>query len=284
MARFINPFTDVGFKKIFGQEVSKELIIDFLNDLLEGERNIRDIRFLDKELLPEIEGDRGTVYDIFCISDTGEYFIVEMQNIRQINFSDRALYYLSRAIARQGQPGNWMFALKAVYGVFFMNFRLYDTTDKLRSDIILANRNTHEQFSDKLRFIFIELPSFIKEESECETDFDRWIYVLKNMETLERIPFKARKAVFEKLEQMAEMASMSEKERDRYENSLDIYRDYLATAAYVEQAEEIGMARGMKKGMEKGKIEVARNMKSDGLPIHAITKYTGLPVQEIEKL
>ena len=309
MARFINPFTDIGFKKIFGQEVSKELIIDFLNDLLEGERSVSDIRFLDKELLPEVGGDRGAIYDIFCISDTGEYFIVEMQNIRQVNFAGRALYYLSRAIVRQAERGEqWQFDLKAVYGVFFVNFRLHDTPGKLRSDIVLADRDTHEQFSDKLRFIFIELPSFTKEESGCETDFDKWIYVLKNMETLERIPFKNRKAVFEKLEQMASKASMTKKEREIYENSLDVYRDNLATATYVEQAAELAMTRGLAEGMEKGMAEgmekgmaegmekgreegdrnrqltIAGNLKARGLPVDLIAETTGLSAEEIEKL
>ena len=88
--------------------------------------------------------------------------------------------------------------------MFFMNFRLGDSPGKLRTDIVLSDRDTHEVFSDKLRFIFIELPAFTKEEEECITDFERWIYVLKNMETLNRLPFKARKAVFEKLEKIIE--------------------------------------------------------------------------------
>ena len=86
--------------------------------------------------------------------------------------------------------------------MFFMNFRLGDSPGKLCTDIVLSDRNTHEVFSDKLRFIFIELPAFTNEEEECITDFERWIYVLKNMETLNRLPFKARKAVFEKLEKI----------------------------------------------------------------------------------
>ncbi len=76
MAKFINPFTDVGFKKIFGQEVSKDLLIDFLNDLLVDEKSITDITFLDKEVLPEYMGDRGVIYDIYCTTETGEQFIV----------------------------------------------------------------------------------------------------------------------------------------------------------------------------------------------------------------
>ena len=174
MARFINPFTDVGFKKICGQEVSKGLLIDFLNDLLVGERSIKDITFLDKELLPEYMGDRGVIYDIYCTTEAGEHIIVEMQNRQQTNFKERALFYLSHTITRQGEKGaRWEFDLKAVYGVFFMNFRLEDTPHKLRTDIVLSDRDTHEVFSDKLRFIFIELPSFNKEEEECEPDFLR---------------------------------------------------------------------------------------------------------------
>lgn len=83
-----------------------------------------------------------------------------------------------------------------------MNFRLDDSPSKLHTDIVLSDRDTHEVFSDKLRFIFIELPAFTKEEEKCITDFERWIYVLKNMKTLNRLPFKARKAVFEKLEKI----------------------------------------------------------------------------------
>ncbi len=87
MGKFINPFTDVGFKKIFGQEVSKDLLIDFLNDLLVGERSIKDITFLDKELLPEYMGDRGVIYDIYCTTEAGEHIIVDkMQNRQQTNF------------------------------------------------------------------------------------------------------------------------------------------------------------------------------------------------------
>ena len=218
MARFINPFTDVGFKRIFGQEINKDLLIDFLNALLVGERCVKDIHFLDKELLPEFEKDRGLIYDIYCTDETGEQFIVEMQNKEHVNFRERTLFYLSQAIARQGEKGaSWRFSLKAVYGVFFLNFSLTDLPRKLRTDIVLSDRDSHELFTDKMRFIFLELPSFNKEESECETDFERWIYVLKNMETLQRLPFKARNAVFQRLEQIVDIASMSKEDRVKYD-------------------------------------------------------------------
>ncbi|WP_300550131.1 Rpn family recombination-promoting nuclease/putative transposase [uncultured Bacteroides sp.] len=298
MAKFINPFTDVGFKKIFGQEVSKDLLIDFLNDLLVDEKSITDITFLDKEILPEYMGDRGVIYDIYCTTENGEQFIVEMQNKQQINFRERALFYLSHAISRQGEKGaSWRFNLKAVYGVFFMNFRLDDMPHKLRTDIVLSDRDTHEQFSDKLRFIFIELPSFMKEENECDTDFERWIYVLKNMETLNRMPFTARKSVFEKLEKIVDIASLSKEERIKYNESIKVYRDNLVTMEFAEQkgrAEglvegiERGLAQGLEKGRAEGKIEerrtIALQMKRMGMPVSSISEVTGLSQSEIDGL
>ena len=264
MAKFINPFTDIGFKKIFGQEVTKDLLIDFLNDLLVDEKHIIDITFLDKEILPEFMGDRGVIYDIYCTTENGEQFIVEMQNKQHVHFRERALYYLSKTVARQGEKGaEWKFDLKAVYGVFF------------------TDRDTHEQFSDKLRFIFIELPDFSKEEQECETDFERWIYVLKNMETLKRLPFKARKSVFEKLEKIVDIASLSKEERMKYDESIKVYRDNLVTLEFAEQK---GRKEGREEGREEGKEETARNLKQMGVSLEIISKATGLSIEQIEAL
>ena len=278
MARFINPFTDVGFKRIFGQEINKDLLIDFLNALLEGEKRVKDIRFLDKELLPEYENDRSLIYDIYCTDENGEQFIVEMQNREHVNFRERTLYYLSQAIARQGEKGTgWQFDLKAVYGVFFLNFRLGDLPQKLRTDIVLCDRDTHELFTDKMRYIFLELPLFDKEENECETDFERWIYVLKNMETLQRLPFKARNAVFQKLEQIVDIAALSKEDRMKYDESIKVYRDKLAIMAFERQ-------KGQAEGRAEGKLEVARNLKQMGLATEAIAQATGLTAETIEAL
>ena len=294
MAKFINPFTDVGFKRIFGQEINKDLLIDFLNALLQGERQVQDIHFLDKELLPEFEKDRGLIYDIYCTDARGEQFIVEMQNKEHVNFRERTLYYLSQAVARQGERGaDWKFELKAVYGVFFLNFRLTNLPRKLRTDIVLSDRDTHELFTDKMRFIFLELPSFTKEESECETDFERWIYVLKNMETLQRLPFKARNAVFQKLEQIVDIAAMSKEDRMKYDESIKVYRDQLAVMEFERQK---GMAEGMAKGMEKGmaegiakgahdkQLEIARNLRQMGLSAESIIRVTGLDADVVATL
>lgn len=280
MGQFINPFTDYGFKKIFGQEVSKVLLIDFLNDLLVGERVITDITFLNNEQLPEWEDARALIYDIYCTTDTGEKIIVEMQNKSQASFKERALYYLSKAVVNQGRKGDWMFEIKAVYGVFFMNFSLKDNV-KFRTDVILADRETGELFSDKLRQIFIALPAFKKEEHECETDFERWIYTLKNMEVLKRMPFKARKAVFEKLEEIADVASLNEEEHELYWRSINAYRTHLAV---LESAKQEGREEGRELGREEERLSVACRMKEKGFAVEVIAAATDLPIEKIKEL
>ena len=276
--QFINPFTDMGFKKIFGQEITKDLLIDFLNDLLIGEREITDIQFLDKEQLGVTEEDRSLIYDVYCETVTGEKIIVEMQNKSQPFFKDRALYYLSNAIARQGEKGTtWKYEVKAVYGVFFMNFHLEQGVEAMRRDIILANKETHKLFSDKMRFIFLELPSFKKEEEECDNDFERWIYVLKNMETLNRLPFKAQKSVFKKLEQIVDIASMSKADRIKYDESIKKYRDTLAVMSGQ-------WLEGKAEGLQEGIAKVAKNMKAMKMSDKQIAAATGLSEDTIKSL
>lgn len=281
MERFINPFSDFGFKKIFGQEVSKRLLISFLNSLLEGEKEITDITYMNPDVLPEIAGGRGTIYDVYCTTTDDEPIIVEMQYKEQENFKERSLYYLSRAIAGQGEKGsNWRFNIHAVYGVFFMNFSFNDTS-KFRTDVILADRDTGELFCNKLRQVFLELPRFNKSEAECDTNFDRWIYTLKNMETFKNIPFQPYMAVFKELEQITDIASMTKEERLRYDESIKIYRDNLAV---MEFAVNKAKKEGMEEGMQKEKLDIARSLKANGIPTDIIARTTGLSPAEISAL
>lgn len=290
MGKFINPFTDVGFKLIFGREISKDLLIDFLNSLLNGERTIKELTFINKERMPGYKKGRTSIYDIYCTDEEGNEFIVEMQNASQACFKDRAVYYLSCALAEQEEAGvKWKFDIKAVYGVFFMNFAFSDTPHKLRTDVVLVDRDLQTEFSDKIRMIFIQLPEFNKEENECKTDFERWIYILKHMDTLQRLPFQAQSAVFKKLESIASMASLSKSERKKYDSAIKAYRDY---HNQMDFAKEQALKEGIEKGFEKGKVEGiteerlknARVLKSLHVSYDIIKQTTGLSLQEIEKL
>ena len=203
------------------------------------------------------------------------------QNKSQKNFKERALFYLSHAVTRQGQTGDfWNFDVKAVYGVFFMNF-LIKGNIKFRTDVILADRETGEQFTDKMRQVFLSRPVFKKEEEECETDFERWIYTLKNMDTLKRMPFKARKAVFEKLEKIANVSSLNQEEHELYWRSLNAYRTALSVhEASIEEGKEIGIEIGKKLQT----LSIARTMKQNNISASIIAMSTGLSPEEIEAL
>ncbi|MFC2759330.1 Rpn family recombination-promoting nuclease/putative transposase [Hallella multisaccharivorax] len=242
MSKFINPFTDIGFKRIFGQEMSKSLLLDFLNNLLKSERVITDLTFLDKEQPAEYHEDRSLIYDIYCKTDTGERIIVEMQNKEQPNFVDRCLYYYSQAVSRQGEKGAyWKYRIDAVYMIAFVNFHMEGLGENFRTDVVLTNRQTGKIFSDKERFIFLQLPAFNKEANECENDFERWIFVLKNMEVLDRMPWAAKNSVFRRLAEIGEVSNMSKEERIKYDAALRHFRD---TISVMQGAEDKGLKRG----------------------------------------
>lgn len=282
MAKFINPFTDIGFKRIFGQEISKPLIIDFLNSLLLGEERITNITFLDKEQPALFEDDRSLIYDIYCQTEKGENIIVEMQNKSQPYFKNRSIYYVCEAIARQGERGtDWKYNIDAVYLVAFLNFCPMDFDKKFRSDIGLADKGNNKLFSDKMRMTFMQLPLFTKEADECDTDFDKWIYVLKNMETLTRLPWAAKSSVFKRLEQIADVASLSRQERMKYDVGLRKYRD---TLSVLEGAKQDGLAEGRAEGIEKEKIETVKRLKAIGADINMITVATGLSAEEAKRI
>ena len=282
MGKFINPFTDVGFKIIFGQEFSKPRLLDFLNALLVGERVITDLTFLDKEQKAMFEGDKSPIYDVLCETDNKEKIIVEMQNREHPNFKERMLYYAAEAIVRQGEKGNvWNYDIKAVYMIAFTNFVLTGFGGRLRIDAGLTDLQEGGLFSDKLRLIYLQMPCFNKKPEECENQLDRWIYVLKNMEVLDRMPWAAQNAVFQRLAEVAEVSKLSKEDRLKYDHALKRYRDTLNT---ISGAEQKGREEGLAEGIENTRRDNARRMKADNMPAELIAKYTGLSVDVVNGL
>lgn len=282
MGKFINPFTDVGFKIIFGQEFSKPRLLDFLNALLEGERVITDLSFLDKEQPAIYDGDRSPIYDILCETESGEKIIVEMQNREHPNFKERMLYYASEAIVRQGEKGTgWNYDIKAVYMVAFTNFVLTGYNGRLRIDVGVTDLQKNELFTGKMRLICLQMPCFTKEAEQCDSQFERWIYILKNMEILDRMPWAAQNAVFQRLAEVAEVSKLSKEERLKYDHALKRYRDTLNA---ITGAKQEGIEEGRAEGEHNKAIESARQMKADNMPVDLIAKYTGLMMAEIEQL
>jgi len=272
-ATYLNPFTDFGFKKLFGEEYNKDLLIDFLNQLLKNEQGrIKTLTYLKNEHLGRSEADRRAVYDLYCENEQGEKFIVEIQKSKQKFFKDRALYYSTFPIAEQGKAGDWDFELKAVYTVAILDFVFDDDkndSEKYRYDVKLTDIETSKVFYDKLTFIYLEMPKFEKTLEQLESRFDKWLYVLKNLERLHDIPEKFKDRIFRKLFAAAEIAKFTPEEASAYEDSLKVYRDL---------KNSIDTAR------EEGKIEVALNMLADGLNVESIIKYTGLTPDQIGRL
>ena len=303
--RFINPYTDFGFKKLFGTEMNKDLLISFLNALIDnGKNKITDVQYLNCENLGVSPDDRRSVFDVYCKTKDGSRFIVEMQKAEQSYFKDRSVYYATTPIREQAKRGKWDYHLENVYTVGILNFVFPDNeypADSFRHEIKLKDVEDNHVFFDKLTFVYLEMPKFRKTEDQLVTMFDKWMYVLQNLARLMDRPKALQDRVFKKLFKQAEIAQYDEKERRQYESSLKEYWDYtsIMDTAYI-KGEKAGMEKGMEAGMEKGRAEgmekgraegekskatdTARRMKADGMTAELIAKYTGLSAEEIERL
>lgn len=280
-ATYLNPFTDFGFKKLFGEEYNKDLLIDFLNQLLKNEQGrIKTLTYLKNEHLGRSEAERRAVYDLYCENERGEKFIVEIQKSKQKFFKDRVLYYSTFPIVEQGKAGDWDFELKAVYTVAILDFVFdedrYDA-EKYRYDIKLADIETNRVFYDKLTFVYLEMPKFDKTLEQLETRFDKWLYILKHLERLHEIPENLRDRVFKKLFAAAEIAKFSHEEAMAYEDSLKVYRD-------LKNSFDTAREEGFEKGREEGIAQVAMNFLKMGQPIEVVSKATGLSPEALERL
>ncbi len=273
-AKYINPFTDFGFKKIFGEEASKPMLIDFLTSLL-PESNIVDLTFKDKEKLGQSEEDRRAIYDIYCEDSKGEKIIVELQKangatFRQNYFKDRTIYYSTFPIQEQADKGNWNYQLKSVYCVGILDFQFEEEklgVGEVIHTVQLKDQN-NQLFYDKLKFVYLEMPHFTKQEHELETRLDKSLYFIKHLEDFQNIPEIFKDEIFEKAFQQAEIAKFSEDERHDYEQSLKIYRD---------------LKNVIDTAFDEGIIKVAKLMKLNNEPIEKIIKYTGLTKEQIDR-
>ena len=293
---YIDPRTDFGFKYLFGTPMNKELLIGFLNAIFHGTHIIKDLTYLNGEQLGIRKEDRRAIFDVYCETESGEKFIVEMQNVFQQFFKDRSVYYSTFPIREQAKRGDWDYRLESVYTVGILNF-VFDedknSNDYFHHEVKLMDVNTKKVFYDKLTFIYLELPKFTKTEHELETLFEKWIFVLKNLSRLLERPAALQERVFNRLFEAASIARFTPKQLREYEDSVKAYRDIVnaVNTARKEGHEEghekglkEGLEEGLKKGREEEKMEIVRKMKSDGLPDDVIAKYIGFPIEEIERI
>jgi predicted transposase/invertase (TIGR01784 family) len=288
-AKYINPFTDFGFKKIFGEEASKPLLLDFLNAILPENDRIASLSFKNNEQLGQTEFDRKAIYDIYCENEKGEKFIVELQKAKQNYFKERTIYYSTFPIQEQAEKGEWNYNLKAVYCIGILDFTFDDyETEPEKSEVIhtikLKNQNG-KTFYDKLTYIYLEMPNFKKAEADLKSRIEQWLYFIKHLEDFQTIPTIFNDEVFSKAFEKAEIAKYGLTELDNYENSLKTYRDLkgVIDTAFDEGKLE-GKIEGKIEGILEGKLETAKSLKKLGVSNELIVEATGLSKEEIEKL
>ncbi|MGH7450118.1 MAG: PD-(D/E)XK nuclease family transposase [bacterium] len=285
MSRFIDPTTDFGFKKIFGDEANKDIIMGFITDVLELATPLREIDFKDKEQLPEAEEERSGVYDIYCQDLAGNQFIVEMQKNRIPFTTDRMIYYSTFPIAAQAKKGGkhvtypepsfeptfigevatmpygnraeavakpWDFRLSRVYCIAVLGYALDGSIAAVNRNRIRNDQPPHIPFSDKLQFVTLELPLFDERLPEYSLDrrINKWLYFLRYLPELSRIPgFFKGDEVFEQAFELARYAKLTRKERRRYELNIKRMRDTYAV-----------LMGSYETGYNKGRIEEGQNM------------------------
>ena len=295
--RYINPYTDFGFKKLFGTELNKDLLISFLNALFNDEKRIiQDVQYLNAEQLGDGYGDRRAVFDVYCLTEDGSRFIVEMQKAEQEYFKDRSIYYATAPIREQAPKGKWDYHLEGVYTIGVLNFVFPNNeypADSYIHEVKLKDTDDNHIFYDKLTFVYLEMPKFNKREDELVTMFDKWMFALRNLSRLLERPAALQERVFKRLFDQAEIAQFTPEERREYQESVKDYWDYYSTMKTAhKKGKAEGRAEGLAEGEAKGRAEGraaaikenARKMKEKNIPIEDIAEITGLSVEEIESL
>ena len=294
--KYIDPFTDFGFKWLFGTEEHKDLLISFLNDLLELDDKIVNVEYRNLEKLGLNIVDRKAIFDVFCADEKDNNFIVELQRSKQKYFKDRSVYYTSFPIQEQSKKGTWDYELKKVYFIGILEFDMHKDEKDTKSDdtkyltkVQLCDVETKDTFYDKLTYYYLEMPKFKKTEEELSNHLDYWLYALNNMTDLTSVPEKLKTdKVITQAFDIAEFLALSKDEQFSYQQDLKSRLDYQNVMDYAkEMAAEEGMQKGMEKGMQKGREEgiltIAKNL-LDLLDNETISLKTGLSVDIIESL
>ncbi len=297
VSKYINPFTDFGFKKIFGDPNSTELLKSLLNDILkfEGRDKIKEIVFKNGELLPESPEERKAIIDMMCEDEKGNQFIVELQKVSQEHFQSRALYYTSFPIQQQGLKGGWNFELTPVYFVGLLNFEIERFRDKPQylHHGKLIDIYSNQTMYDNLNMVYLEIPKLKKEKEELSNHLEWWIYIFQNLHLLNDIPKELQNDVIKSAFDKAEFASMPKSQQENYHKNLKVYRDLVNSLDFAiktgheegkKEGKKEGKAEGMKEGMKDKSIEIAQNLLDANMDLGFIAQTTGLTVEEIERL
>jgi len=290
VSKYIDPCSDWGFKRIFGTDANKYLLIAFLNALFQRREPISEITYNKNEHKGNTRNDRNVIYDISCKDDKNELFILEMQRTRKDNFEDRAVYYACRCISDLApikRRSEWDYNLKKVYMIGILdNFVLKKRgKEEYFHDACLIYKRTGDLVSDKIWFIFVELLNFKKLDSALDTELDKWLYALKNMSNMDEIPVCLQQPIFQKLFNIAEYVNLTKEEQMSYDQDLKNKWDNYSALAYAKgEGIEEGIKEGIKEGERRKAISTARELKKMGISLNQIAAAIELSVEEIAAL
>ncbi len=282
---FLDPKSDLAFKKLFGDIRHKDLLMSFLNSVLnlsEGNKII-NVVFNDPHNVPETAYLKKSIVDVSCTDQSKKQYIVEMQVVYHDDYIARAQFYSSVALSRQLHGGKHYSTLVPVIFVGILDFKVFENQNYLTHHLIL-DTETHEHALKHLSFHFIELVKFNKKLEELTTVLDKWIYFLRHAEDLKKIPTKLNDSILSEAFDVLEQGNWSTQELFAYDAYLDTIR---TTASQIESAKRIGKEDGHVKGKADGKreekIAIAREL-LDVLDVETIAKKTKLTIHEVEEL
>jgi predicted transposase/invertase (TIGR01784 family) len=313
--KYMEPLTDYGFKKIFASEGSEMILKSFLFHLLELDALIAEVTILSPEQLPGRPHERIGVYDLYCIDELDQRFIVEMQKKKHDYLKDRLVYYSSFPISHQAQKGEWSYELDPIYCLGILDFNMFPDERCIRY-AKLTDIATGELYYDKLTYVTVELRKFNLSLEELETGLDKWLYFLRHLTDFNQIPEELSDEPFQAAFHIAEMAALTEEEWYFYEGSLKVMRDDFAVRQTAEReqreakaegiaagraegitagraegitagrAEGItaGRAEGEMRGRKAAQIEMAEKLIQNQMPIETVVEITGLTQAELEEL
>ncbi|EAY29362.1 Rpn family recombination-promoting nuclease/putative transposase [Microscilla marina] len=280
MEKFINPFTDFGFKKLFGEERNKDLLIDFINELLH--ESIHVLTYLTNERLAQDSVAAANTLVVYCENKQDEKFIVQLQKVQQGSRIDRSIYYTTFPVQEQAEPGKkWNFELKGVYTIAFLDFVFAKNVSTFHHKVQLVDLETNEVFNDKLQLTYLEIPKFSKEKHELETHYDKWMYIFQNLGKLQERPAALQEKVFQKLLDAAEIAHFDKKQQIAYQDSLKNYRDW---DNVIQTSLKKGLEQGREEGIEQGLHQTVLRMKEKGFSLKDISDATGLTLDQVEHI
>ena len=284
--RFLDPKNDFAFKKIFGTEKNKDILIHFLNDVVvfADHAKVEDVKFLPTIQDPDISSKKESSVDVICTDQFGKKHIVEMQVAKFKGFEKRAQYYAAKAYSGQLDEGEAYYKLNEVIFLAIVGFVMFPDKLSYKSDHIILDKETKEQNLKDFSFTFLELPKFKKERHELVTMTEHWCYFFKHAPTtkpadidkiLKDIP------ILEKAYTALEAANWTEAELNTYEAAK---KQRMDAEAIHEQILDEGLMIGRQEGRQEQAIAMANVMLNAQEPLEKIIQYTGLNEQFIKAL